>query len=77
MCTSQNEGVEGNVSGEVTEAWGKWCDDLLCLYPSRKVIRVTKSRNMQLAGHVACMVASINAQMVSVGKYGGTREPLG
>jgi len=29
---------------------------------------------MQWAGHVARMVASTNGQMVSVGKYDGTRE---
>jgi hypothetical protein len=29
---------------------------------------------MQWAGRVTCMVASTNAQMISVGKYEGTRE---
>ena len=51
-------------------------EELNSLYCSPKIVRVTKSRGMGWAGHVACMGEWIGVCSVTVGKPEGKR-PLG
>jgi hypothetical protein len=44
------------------------------LYPSPNIIKMTKSRNIRLAGHVARMGMKRNAYRILVGKPEGKRQ---
>jgi hypothetical protein len=62
---------------EVTGGWRKLHnEELHNLYPSPSIIRMTKSRRMRLAGHVARMGEKRNANRILVGMPEGKR-PLG
>jgi hypothetical protein len=62
---------------EVTGEWRKLHNEKLNdLYSSPSIIRITKSRRMRWAGHVAPMGEKRNAYRLLVGKPGG-RRPLG
>jgi hypothetical protein len=51
-------------------------EELNDLYSSPNIIRVTKSRRMILAGHVARIVEKLGAYRILVGRSEG-RRPLG
>jgi hypothetical protein len=54
-------------SNEATGGWRKpHNEELHNLYPLPSIIRMTKSRRMRLAGHVAQMEANRNAYRISV-----------
>jgi hypothetical protein len=62
---------------EVTGEWRKLHnEELRDLYSSPSIIRITKSRRMRWAGHVARMEAKRNAYRLLMGKPEGKR-PLG
>jgi hypothetical protein len=62
---------------EVTGGWRKLhIDELHDLYSSPNIIRMTKSRRMRWAGHVARMGEKRNAYRILKGKPEGKR-PLG
>jgi hypothetical protein len=61
----------------VTGEWRKlYNEELHDLYSSPSIIRITKSRRMRWAGHVARMGEKRNAYRLLVGKPEGKR-PLG
>jgi hypothetical protein len=69
--------IFGTKRDEVTEEWRKLHnEELRDLYSSPSIIRITKSRRMRWAGHVARMVEKRNAYRLLVGKPEGKR-PLG
>jgi hypothetical protein len=62
---------------EVTKEWRKLHnEELHDLYSSPSIIRITMSRRMRWAGHVAPMAEKRNAYRLLVGKPEG-RRPLG
>jgi len=70
-------GIFGPKRGEVTEGWRKLHnEELNDVYCSPNIVRVTKSRRMGWAGHVARMGDGIGVYRVLVGKPEGSR-PLG
>jgi hypothetical protein len=69
--------IIGPKRDEVTGEWRKLHDEELCdLYSSPNIVRVTKSRIMRWAGHVARMGEEKGVYRVLVGKHEGKR-PLG
>jgi hypothetical protein len=69
--------IFGPKRDEVTGEWRKLhYEDLRDLYSSPNIIRITKSRRMRWAGHVARMGEKRNAYRLLVGKPEGKR-PLG
>jgi hypothetical protein len=59
---------------EMTGEWRKLHNKELCdLYSSPSIIRITKSRRIRWAGHVARMRETRNAYRLLVGKPEGTR----
>ena len=60
----------------MTGEWRKLHNEELNLYSSPNIVRVTKSRRMRWAGHVARMVEGRGVHKVLVGKPEGKR-PLG
>jgi hypothetical protein len=69
--------IFGPKRDEVTGGWRKLHnEELHSLYSSPNIIRMTKSRRMRWAGHVARMGAKRNAYRILVGKPEG-RRPLG
>jgi hypothetical protein len=60
---------------EVTGGRRKLHEDLHNLYSSPSIIRVTKSRRIRWAGHVARMGEKRNAYKILVGKPEGKRPP--
>jgi hypothetical protein len=61
--------IFGPKRDEVTGDWRKLPnEELHNLYSSPNIIRMTKSRRMILAGHVARMGETRNAYMILVGK---------
>jgi hypothetical protein len=69
--------IFGPKKDEVTSEWRKLHNkELHDLYSSPSIIRITKSRRMRLAGHVARMGEKRNAYRLFVGKPEGKR-PLG
>jgi hypothetical protein len=69
--------VIGTERDEVTGEWRRLLNEERCdLYSSADIIRVTKSRRLRWAGHVARMWGRIGAYRVLVGKPEG-RRPLG
>ena len=70
-------GIFGPKRGEVTGEWRKLHnEELNDVYCSPNIVRVTKSRRMGWAGHVARMGDGIGVYRVLVGKPEGSR-PLG
>ena len=64
-------------SDEVTGEWRRLQnEELYGLYPSPNIIRVTKSRRMRRAGHVACMRDRRGVYRILVRRPEG-RRPLG
>jgi hypothetical protein len=62
---------------EVTVDWRRLHnEELNDLYSSPNIVRVTKSRSMRWAGHVACMGEERGVYRVLVGKPEG-KKPLG
>jgi hypothetical protein len=60
--------------GEITRVWRiLYNEELHNLYSSPNIIRTTKSRRVNRAGHVARMRAKKNAYRVLVGKTEGKR----
>jgi hypothetical protein len=69
--------VFGQKRDEVTGGWGKLHnEELRKLYSSTSIIRMSKSRRMRWAGHVARMEENRNAYRILVGKSEG-KIPLG
>jgi hypothetical protein len=69
--------IFGPKRDEVTGEWRRLHnEELNDLYPSPNIIRVTKSRRMRWAGHVARMVEGRGAYRILVGRPEG-RRPLG
>jgi hypothetical protein len=69
--------IFGSKRDEVTGGWRKLHnEELHNLYSSPSIIRVTKSRRMRWAGHVAGMAEKLNAYRILVAKPEGKR-PLG
>ena len=69
--------IFGPRRNEVTgECWRLHNEDLNDLYSSPNIVRVTKSRRMRWAGHVACMGEERGVYRLLVGKPEGKR-PLG
>jgi hypothetical protein len=69
--------IFGPRRNDVTGEWRKLHkEELNNLYSSPNIVRVTKSRRMRWAGHVARMGDRINVYRVLVGKPEGER-PLG
>jgi hypothetical protein len=69
--------IFGPKRDEVTEKWGKLNnEELRDLYSSPSIIRITKSRRMRWAGHVARMGEKRNVYRLLVRKPEGKR-PLG
>jgi hypothetical protein len=61
--------IFGPKRNEVTAEWRKLHNkELHDLYSSPSIIRITKSRRMRWAGHVARMEEKRNAYRLSVGK---------
>jgi hypothetical protein len=70
-------GVFGSRRDEVTGKWGKLHnEEFNDLYCSTNILRVTKSRRMKWAGHVARMGERRGVYRILVGKPEGKR-PLG
>jgi hypothetical protein len=69
--------IFGPKRDEVTGEWRKLHnEELRDLYSSPSIIRITESRSMRWAGHVARMGEKRNAYRLLVGKPEG-RRPLG
>jgi hypothetical protein len=69
--------IFGSKREEVTEGWRKLHNKELCnLYSSPIIIRMTKSRMMRWAGHVAHMWEMRNAYTILFEKPEG-KKPLG
>jgi hypothetical protein len=69
--------IFGPKRDEVTGEWRKLLnEELHDLYSSPSIIRITKSRRMTLAGHVARMLEKRNAYRLLVGKPEG-KKPRG
>jgi hypothetical protein len=69
--------IVGPERDEVTGGWSKLHnEELRNLYSSQSIIRMTKSRRMKLAGHVAGMGAKRNEYRILVAKPEG-KIPLG
>jgi hypothetical protein len=69
--------ISGPKRDEIIGGWTKLRnEECYNLYSSPNIIRMTKSRRMSWAGHVACMGEKRNAYIVLVGKPEGQR-PLG
>jgi hypothetical protein len=69
--------IFGQKRDGVTGGWGKLHnEELHNLYSSQSIIRITKSRRMRLAGHVARMGEKRNVHRLLVGKPEG-KKPLG
>jgi hypothetical protein len=69
--------ISGQKRNEIKEGWRKLHnEELHSLYSLSNIIRITESRRMRWAGHVACMGAKRNAYRVLVGMPQG-KGPLG
>jgi hypothetical protein len=69
--------IFGPKRDEATEGWRKLHnEELHNLYSSPSIIRITKSRRMRWAGHVALMREKRTTYWVLVGKP-GEKRPLG
>jgi hypothetical protein len=69
--------IFGPKRDEVTREWRKlYNEKLRDLYSSPSIIRISKSRRMRWAGHVARMEEKRNAYRLLMGKPDGKR-PLG
>jgi hypothetical protein len=69
--------IFGPKRDEVMGEWRRLHNEELCdLYSSPSIIRISKSRRMRLAGHVARMGEKRNAYRLLMGKPEGKR-PLG
>jgi hypothetical protein len=76
FITKVNELETNSKRHEVTGGWRKLHNEKLhSLYSSPNIIRVTKSRRMRWAGHVACMGMMRNVYRILFGKPVGKRPP--
>jgi hypothetical protein len=76
VTPSNSSLIFADVKAKTVDVCKLYKEELHNLYSSPNIIRITKSRRMRLAGHVALIGAKRNAPKIFLGKPEGKR-PLG